>query len=120
MIYHFLCLANHGIDVLKIPDLPMIRSGLAGEGSDWPDHPVVHNILRLMRLISEIVCPGLLLAGVINLSKSSSSFKTVADAKEETNAPAKAPNAAAHGSSKAKTSSSIMIIFIFVFSLFFT
>ena len=63
MIYHFLFLANHGVDVLKIPDLPMIRSGLAGEGSDWPDHPVVHNILRLMRLISEIVCPGLLLAG---------------------------------------------------------
>ena len=30
---------------------------------------------------------GLLLTGVINLSKSASSFKTVAEAKEETNAP---------------------------------
>lgn len=54
-----------------------------------------HKILLIA--LSAVLCvgifSGLLLAGVINLSKSRSSFKTVADAKEETNAPAKAPNA---------------------------
>lgn len=54
-----------------------------------------HKILLIA--LSAVLCvgifSGLLLAGVINLSKSGSSFKTVADAKEETNAPAKAPNA---------------------------
>ena len=54
-----------------------------------------HKILLIA--LSAVLCvgifSGLLLAGVINLSKSGSSFKTVADAKEETNAPANAGKA---------------------------
>lgn len=62
MMYNFLYLANRGIDIIRIDAVPYIWKEL---GTDCRNLPQVHTIVRLMRIISEIVCPGVLLLGEV-------------------------------------------------------
>ncbi|MDE5801762.1 MAG: alpha-amylase family protein [Lachnospiraceae bacterium] len=62
MMYHFLYLANRGIDIIRIDAVPYIWKEL---NTSCRNLPQVHNIVRMMRIISEIVCPGVLLLGEV-------------------------------------------------------
>ena len=62
MIYNFLYLANRGIDIIRIDAVPYIWKEL---GTNCRNLPQVHTIVRMMRMISEIVCPGVLLLGEV-------------------------------------------------------
>lgn len=62
MIYNFLYLANRGIDIIRIDAVPYIWKEL---GTNCRNLPQVHTIVRLMRIISEIVCPGVILLGEV-------------------------------------------------------
>ena len=62
MMYNFLYLANKGIDILRIDAVPYIWKEL---GTSCRNLRRVHTIVRLMRIISEIVCPSVLLLGEV-------------------------------------------------------
>ena len=62
MMYNFLFLANCGIDIMRIDAVPYIWKEL---GTNCRNLPKVHTIVRLMRMICEIVCPGVLLLGEV-------------------------------------------------------
>ena len=62
MIYNFLYLANRGIDIIRIDAVPYIWKEL---GTTCRNLGRVHTIVRMMRLITEIVCPGVLLLGEV-------------------------------------------------------
>ncbi len=62
MMYNFLFLANKGIDIVRIDAVPYIWKEL---GTQCRNLPKVHTIVRMMRMISEIVCPGILLLGEV-------------------------------------------------------
>ena len=62
MVYNMLYLANQGIDVLRIDAVPYIWKEL---GTDCRNRPRVHTIVRMIRMICEIVCPGVLLLGEV-------------------------------------------------------
>ncbi|HBA98172.1 MAG TPA: amylosucrase [Lachnospiraceae bacterium] len=62
MMYNFLYLANKGIDIIRIDAVPYIWKEL---GTQCRNLPQVHTIVRMMRIISEIVCPGVLLLGEV-------------------------------------------------------
>ncbi len=62
MTDNLLYLANKGIDIIRIDAVPYIWKEL---GTDCRNLPQVHTIVRLMRLICEIVCPGVLLLGEV-------------------------------------------------------
>lgn len=62
MIYNMLNLTNKGIDVIRIDAVPYIWKQL---GTNCRNLPQVHTIVRMMRMISEIVCPGVLLLGEV-------------------------------------------------------
>ena len=62
MIYNFLYLANRGIDIIRLDAVPYIWKEL---GTNCRNLPRVHSIVRMMRLIGEIVCPGVLLLGEV-------------------------------------------------------
>ena len=62
MMYNFLFLANKGIDVIRIDAVPYIWKEL---NTPCRNLPQVHTIVRMMRLISEIVCPGVILLGEV-------------------------------------------------------
>lgn len=62
MMYNFLFLANKGIDIIRIDAVPYIWKEL---GTQCRNLPQVHTIVRMMRMISEIVCPGILLLGEV-------------------------------------------------------
>ena len=62
MMYHFLYLANRGIDIIRIDAVPYIWKELNTQCRNLPQ---VHTIVRMMRMISEIVCPGVLLLGEV-------------------------------------------------------
>ena len=76
MMYNFLFFANVGIDVIRIDAVPYIWKEL---GTDCRNLPRVHTIVRMMRMIGEIVCPGILLLGevVMEPSKVAPYFGTV-------------------------------------------
>lgn len=76
MMYNFLFFANVGIDVIRIDAVPYIWKQL---GTDCRNLPQVHTIVRMMRMIGEIVCPGVLLLGevVMEPSKVAPYFGTV-------------------------------------------
>ena len=67
MIYNFLFLANEGLDIIRIDAVPYIWKTL---GTNCRNLPEVHTIVRLMRMISEIVCPGILLLGEVVMEPS--------------------------------------------------
>lgn len=62
MIYNMLNLTNKGIDVIRIDAVPYIWKQL---GTNCRNLPQVHTIVRIMRMICEIVCPGVLLLGEV-------------------------------------------------------
>ncbi len=62
MMYNFLFLANQGIDIIRIDAVPYIWKEL---GTDCRNLPRVHTIVRMMRMIGEIVCPSILLLGEV-------------------------------------------------------
>ena len=62
MVYNFLYLANRGIDVLRIDAVPYIWKQI---GTNCRNLPQVHTIVRMMRMIGEIVCPGIVLLGEV-------------------------------------------------------
>ena len=62
MMYNFLYLANKGIDIIRIDAVPDIWKEL---GPQCRILPQVHTIVRMMRMIGEIVCPGILLLGEV-------------------------------------------------------
>ena len=62
MMYNFLYLANRGIDVIRIDAVPYIWKELNTQCRNLQQ---VHTIVRMMRIIGEIVCPGVLLLGEV-------------------------------------------------------
>ena len=62
MIYNMLFLANQGVDIIRLDAVPYIWKQL---GTNCRNLPQVHTIVRIMRMISEIVCPGVLLLGEV-------------------------------------------------------
>lgn len=62
MTCNMLYLANRGIDVMRLDAVPYIWKEL---GTSCRNHPKVHTIVRMMRLVCEIVCPGVLLLGEV-------------------------------------------------------
>lgn len=62
MMYNFLYLANRGIDIIRIDAVPYIWKEL---NTSCRNLMQVHTIVRMMRMISEIVCPGILLLGEV-------------------------------------------------------
>ncbi|MCD7736159.1 MAG: alpha-amylase family protein [Lachnospiraceae bacterium] len=62
MMYNFMYLANQGIDIIRIDAVPYIWKEL---GTSCRNLRQVHTIVRLMRMIAEIVCPGVLLLGEV-------------------------------------------------------
>lgn len=76
MMYNFLYLANVGIDVVRIDAVPYIWKEL---GTDCRNLKQVHTIVRMMRMIGEIVCPGIVLLGevVMEPSKVAPYFGTI-------------------------------------------
>lgn len=62
MMYNFLYLANQGMDIIRIDAVPYIWKEL---GTNCRNLPKVHTIVRMMRMIAEIVCPGVLLLGEV-------------------------------------------------------
>ena len=62
MIYNMLNLTNKGIDVIRIDAVPYIWKQL---GTSCRNLPQVHTIVRMKRMICEIVCPGVLLLGEV-------------------------------------------------------
>ena len=62
MMYNFLFLVNRGIDIMRIDAVPYIWKELHTPCRNLPQ---VHTIVRMMRMICEIVCPGVLLLGEV-------------------------------------------------------
>ena len=62
MMYNFLYLANRGIDIIRIDAVPYIWKELNTQCRNLQQ---VHTIVRMMRIISEIVCPSILLLGEV-------------------------------------------------------
>ena len=62
MMYNFLYLANQGMDIIRIDAVPYIWKEL---GTNCRNLPKVHTIVRMMRMIGEIVCPSVILLGEV-------------------------------------------------------
>lgn len=62
MMYQFLFFANQGMDIIRIDAVPYIWKEL---GTKCRNLPEVHTIVRMMRMIGEIVCPSVLLLGEV-------------------------------------------------------
>ena len=76
MTANMLFLANAGIDVIRLDAVPYIWKE---PGTQCRNLPQVHTIVRMMRIICEIVCPSVLLLGevVMEPSKIAPYFGTV-------------------------------------------
>ena len=76
MVGNMLYMANRGIDVIRLDAVPYIWKQI---GTNCRNLPQVHTLVRMMRIISEIVCPGVLLLGevVMEPSKVVPDFGTV-------------------------------------------
>ncbi len=62
MMYNYLFLANKGMDIIRIDAVPYIWKEL---GTNCRNLPKVHTIVRMMRMIGEIVCPSVILLGEV-------------------------------------------------------
>ena len=62
MMYNFLFFANQGMDIIRIDAVPYIWKEL---GTTCRNLYQVHTIVRMMRIIGEIVCPSVLLLGEV-------------------------------------------------------
>ena len=62
MMYNFLFLANRGIDIIRIDAVPYIWKEM---NTPCRNLKQVHTIVRMMRMICEIICPSVLLLGEV-------------------------------------------------------
>ncbi len=62
MTENLLYLANRGIDVIRLDATPYIWKEL---GTSCRNLPQVHTLVRMMRMVCEIVCPSVLLLGEV-------------------------------------------------------
>ncbi len=62
MTENLLYLANRGIDVIRLDAIPYIWKEL---GTSCRNLPQVHTLSRMLRMVTEIVCPGVLLLGEV-------------------------------------------------------
>lgn len=62
MMYNFLYFANLGMDIIRIDAVPYIWKEL---GTPCRNLRQVHTIVRMMRMIGEIVCPAVVLLGEV-------------------------------------------------------
>ena len=62
MVGNILRLANMGVEVFRIDAVPYIWKEL---GTNCRNLPQVHTIVRMVRMILEIVCPGVILKGEV-------------------------------------------------------
>ncbi|MBR1481468.1 MAG: amylosucrase [Ruminococcus sp.] len=67
MVCNMLSIANHGIDIIRLDAVPYIWKEL---GTPCRNLPTVHKLVRMMRIITEIVCPSVLLLGEVVMEPS--------------------------------------------------
>jgi amylosucrase len=67
MVCNMLSLCNRGIDIISLDAVPYIWKEL---GTNCRNLPTVHKLVRMMRIISEIVCPSVLLLGEVVMEPS--------------------------------------------------
>ena len=67
MTDNMLYLCNQGIDVIRLDAVPYIWKEL---GTPCRNLPQVHQLVRMMRMVCEIVCPGTLLLGEVVMEPS--------------------------------------------------
>ncbi len=67
MTANMLNLCNHGVDIIRLDAVPYIWKTL---GTSCRNLPQVHTLVRLMRMASEVVCPGTLLLGEVVMEPS--------------------------------------------------
>lgn len=67
MVGNMLYMANRGIDVIRLDAVPYIWKQI---GTNCRNLLQVHTLVRMMRIISEIVCPGVLLLGEVVMEPS--------------------------------------------------
>ncbi len=62
MTENLLYLTNRGVDVIRLDAIPYIWKEL---GTDCRNLPQVHTLSRMLRMVTEIVCPSVLLLGEV-------------------------------------------------------
>ena len=67
MTENMLFLCNRGVDVIRLDAVPYIWKQL---GTSCRNLPQVHTLVRMMRIVCEIVCPGTLLLGEVVMEPS--------------------------------------------------
>lgn len=67
MVENMLFLCNRGVDILRLDAVPYIWKEL---GTNCRNLPQVHTLVRMMRMVCEIVCPGTLLLGEVVMEPS--------------------------------------------------
>ncbi|MCR5073501.1 MAG: alpha-amylase family protein [Clostridiales bacterium] len=67
MTENMLYLCNQGVDIIRLDAVPYIWKEL---GTNCRNLPQVHALVRMMRIVCEIVCPGTLLLGEVVMEPS--------------------------------------------------
>ena len=67
MTENMLYLCNRGVDIVRLDAVPYIWKEL---GTNCRNLPQVHTLVRMMRMVCEIVCPGTLLLGEVVMEPS--------------------------------------------------
>ena len=67
MTENMLYLCNQGVDIIRLDAVPYIWKTL---GTSCRNLPQVHTLVRMMRMVCEIVCPGTLLLGEVVMEPS--------------------------------------------------
>ena len=67
MTDNMLNLCNHGVDIIRLDAVPYIWKAL---GTNCRNLAQVHSLVRMMRMVCEIVCPGTLLLGEVVMEPS--------------------------------------------------
>ncbi|MBQ8094352.1 MAG: alpha-amylase family protein, partial [Clostridia bacterium] len=67
MTDNMLYLCNQGVDIIRLDAVPYIWKVL---GTNCRNLPQVHTLVRIMRMVCEIVCPGTLLLGEVVMEPS--------------------------------------------------
>ena len=67
MVCNMLSIANRGIDIIRLDAVPYIWKELY---TNCRNLPKVHSLVRMMRIICEIVCPSVLLLGEVVMEPS--------------------------------------------------
>ncbi len=67
MTENMLYLCNHGVDIIRLDTVPYIWKA---PGTSCRNLPQVHSLVRMMRMVTEIVCPGTLLLGEVVMEPS--------------------------------------------------